>query len=305
MAEGSRHRLAGVKPRPVARGGAAMDPRPAPGPQRSFGHGRIAVKPGPDGRTRLENLHQKANAKIRVPRQHAPRLEAVLINTAGGLTGGDRLDWRLEAGRDTHLVAATQACERIYKSGGGAARQTTEITVGEGARLDWLPQETILFDRSALTRRIEVDLAETSRFVGLETLVLGRAAMGETVAETALRDRWRIRRNGTLFHADDLRLAGDPSPLAGRPALLAGCRAFATIVFCAPLDDEACRRLAGGLREALAPAVGGGVRAGVSAFGGKCVVRLSASDSHILRPPVIAALAMLRQGVPLPAVWRG
>jgi len=277
--------------------------RPAASMQRSVGHGAIAVKAGHDGRTRLAGLHQKANAKIRVPRQHAPRLEAVLINTAGGLTGGDRLDWRLEAGRDTHLVVATQACERVYRSTGGAARQTTRIAVADGARLDWLPQETILFDRSALDRTLEIDLAKTARFVGLETVVLGRQAMGETVAETELRDRWRIRRAGQLVHADDLRLKGDMAELASAPALLGGCTAFATIVACAPHDEDRWRALAVAVRAALAP-FHEGVDAGVSAFAGKGIVRLKARSSHLLRPAIIAALGALRDRIALPAVWR-
>lgn len=272
--------------------------------QRSVGDGHIAVKPGADGRTRLETLHQKANAKIRVPRQHADRLEAVLINTAGGLTGGDRLDWRCDAGPNTHLVVATQACERIYKSAGGQARQTTRISVGNNARLDWLPQETILFDRSALSRRIDVDLAETACLVGLETIVLGRAAMGETVTETTLHDRWRVHRAGQLVHADDLRVSGPLGPLADQPALLAGCEAVATILCCAPFDDEHWQGLARDLRSTLGPMTGPHVHAGVSAFAGKCLVRLMASDSYTLRPLAIAALSVLRRGMPLPAVWR-
>jgi len=278
------------------------DARPAAQMQRSVGHGAIAVKAGHDGRTRLAGLHQKANAKIRVPRQHAPRLEAVLINTAGGLTGGDRLDWRLEAGRDTHLVVATQACERIYRSTGGAARQTTRIEVADGARLDWLPQETILFDRSALDRTLEIELAETARFVGLETIVLGRQAMGETVAETELRDRWRIRRAGRLIHADDLRIEGDVAELSAA-ALLGRCTAFATIVACAPHDEDRWRAVAGAVRAALAP-FHEGVDAGVSAFAGKGIVRLRARSSHLLRPAIIAALGALRDRIALPAVWR-
>jgi urease accessory protein len=272
--------------------------------QRSVGAGRIAVKAGPDGRTRLDALHQKANAKIRIPKAHGSALEAVLINTAGGLTGGDRLNWSAAAGAGTHLVIATQACERIYKSAGGTAIQTTRLDVGAGARLDWLPQETILFDDSALDRSIDIDLAPDAVFTGLETLVLGRAAMGETVRRTLLRDRWRIGRAGALIHADDLRLGGDITAVSGSPATLATCTAAATLVHVAPCDDEQQVALAARLREKLAPMSGSAVRAGVSAFAGKCVVRLLAPDAYRLRPLAIEALAILRDGAPLPAVWR-
>lgn len=272
--------------------------------QRSVGAGRIAVKAGPDGRTRLDALHQKANAKIRIPKAYGTALEAVLINTAGGLTGGDRLDWSAAAGAGTHLAIATQACERIYKSAGGTAQQTTRLDVGAGARLDWLPQETILFDDSGLDRSIEIDMAPDAAFVGLETLVLGRAAMGETVRRTHLRDRWRIRRAGQLIHADNVRLDGDVTALADGPATLAGCTAIATLVHVAPGDDEQRAALSERLRAALAPMTAGALQVGVSAFAGKCIVRLMASDAYRLRPLAIAALSILRDGAPLPAVWR-
>ncbi len=270
--------------------------------QRSVGHGSVSLKPGADGRTRLAGLHQKANAKIRIPRQHAARLEAVLINTAGGLTGGDRLDWRIEAGPDTHGVVATQACERIYKASDGAAHQAATIIVADGARLDWLPQETILFDRGALDRSLAVDLAPTASFIGLETIVLGRHAMGETVRSSRLRDRWRIRRNGRLVHADDVRLDGDIAGLRGHPALLGDCAAVATILACLPVDDDQWAALAAELREAVARHMP--VRAGVSCFAGKGIVRLMAATSYDLRPAVIDALSVLRGGIALPAVWR-
>lgn len=275
----------------------------APRMQRSAGSGRIAVKAGPDGATRLADLYQKANAKIRVPRQHAARLEAVLINTAGGLTGGDALDWQAQAGTNTHLIVTTQACERIYKTSGGPARQTTRIAVGDNARLDWLPQETILFDRSALHRTLEVDLAPSALFTGIETLVLGRAAMGETVHHTDLRDRWRIRRNSLLTHADDVRLTGALSDLAQKSALLAGARALATIVHCAPLDGEQGSALAARLRETLDPLAANGAKAGVSALPGKCIIRLMAPDLQAMRPLSVAALNVVRHGMPLPTVF--
>jgi len=286
------------------RGSAKKRPASPPTMQRSVGAGRIAVKAGPDGRTRLDALHQKANAKIRIPKAYGSALEAVLINTAGGLTGGDRLDWSAMAGAGTHLVIATQACERIYKSAGGAALQTTRLDVGAGARLDWLPQETILFDDSALERSIEIDLAPDAMFTGLETLVLGRAAMGETVRRTLLRDRWRIRRAGALLHADNLRLEGDVAALADNPATLAGRTAVATLIHAAPGDDEQRAALAARLREKLAPMTGEAARAGVSAFAGKCIVRLMAPDAYRLRPLAIAALSILRNSARLPAVWR-
>ena len=127
-------------------------------PQRANGRGRLVTKPY-RAETRLDGLFQEGCAKIRLPQSFDGRMEAVLINTAGGLTGGDRLAWDFETGAATHLTVTTQACERVYRAVAGTAEVTTRLIVGDGARADWLPQETILFDRSSLTRRLDVDLA--------------------------------------------------------------------------------------------------------------------------------------------------
>ncbi len=160
--------------------------------------------------------------------------EAVLINTSGGVTGGDRLQWRLEAGAGAALVVTTQAAERVYRSTGGEARIETRLVAGPGATLEWLPQETILFDAGRLDRRLEVDLAADASVTLLESIVLGRAAMGEQVMSGALSDQWRIRRGGRLVHAEALRAEGDLARAAAGAATLAGGRAFATLVHLAP-----------------------------------------------------------------------
>src|ERR1044072_2369632 len=126
-------------------------------PQRARGRGHLAAR-ALHGRTRLAELYQEGAAKIRLPDTFDASMEAVIINTAGGLTGGDRMDWSVEAGADTRIDVTTQACEKIYKASAGTAEVTTNINVGAQARVDWLPQETILFDRSALFRRLDVDL---------------------------------------------------------------------------------------------------------------------------------------------------
>jgi hypothetical protein len=127
--------------------------------QRSHGTGTLAVKLSA-GRTRIDRLHQSGNAKIRVPKTYGEALEAVLINTSGGVTGGDTLSWTLEAGPMTQAVVTTQACERIYKSTGEAGLQNSVIRVANGASLFWLPQETILFDGGRFRRTLDVALTK-------------------------------------------------------------------------------------------------------------------------------------------------
>ena len=259
--------------------------------QRARGAGRIVVAADDDGRTRLSRLFQEGCAKIRLPR--ARGLEAVLINSAGGVTGGDRLDWQAEADAGAHLTLTSQACEKVYRARDGVAEVRVALSVGEAARVDWLPQETILFDGGALSRRLDAELAADARLLAVEAVVLGRTAMAETVRDGALRDRWRIRREGKLIFADDLRLDGAIDDLCARAPVLGGCRAFASLLLVA---DDAPRLLAP-LRAALGP------MGGASAFEGKLFARLAAPDGFTLRQALLPALEVLREG-DLPRVWR-
>ncbi|HCL64615.1 MAG TPA: urease accessory protein, partial [Rhizobium sp.] len=220
--------------------------------QRARGVGRLVTKPL-GGRTRIAELYQEGAAKIRLPQTFSAEMEAVLINTAGGLTGGDRLDWSFSAGPDTFLTATTQACEKVYKASAGTAEVVTRIDVASGATVHWLPQESILFDNASLTRRLEVDLDESAEFVAVEALLLGRKAMGEAMANGTFRDRWRIRRGGRLVHAEDLRMEENVADLTALAAVLAGKVAFATVFYTGPL----CEALLPKVRSAIGAAAGG------------------------------------------------
>lgn len=265
-----------------------------PALQRARGAGRIAVDVA-DGRTRLGRLYQDGCGKIRLPRDaHAKGLEAVLINSSGGLTGGDRMTWSAEVGAGARLTLCTQACEKVYRARDGVAEQRVSLALGDGASLDWLPQETILFDGGHLSRRLDAELGEGARLLAVEAVVLGRTAMDETVRSGRLHDRWRIRREGRLVFADDLRLDGSIAQIAARAPILAGRRAFASLLLVA---DDAARFLAP-VRAAL-----GGL-GGASAFEGKLFARLAAPDGFTLREALLPALEVLRDGRPLPRVWR-
>lgn len=264
-----------------------------PALQRARGCGRIAVG-AEDGRTRLARLYQEGCGKIRLPKDaRAEGLEAVLINSSGGLTGGDRMTWAAEAGAGARLTLTTQACEKVYRARDGQAEVRTALTVGEDARVDWLPQETILFDGGALSRRLEADLAPGARLLAVEAVILGRTAMAETVRVGALRDRWRVRSEGRLIFADDLRMDGPIADLAAQAPVLAGARAFASLL----LVDANAGRFLTPLRAAL------GSTGGASAFDGKLFARVTASDGFELRRALLPALEILRDGAPLPRVW--
>lgn len=265
----------------------------APVLQRARGAGRITVR-ADDGRTRLDRLFQDGCGKIRLPRGADPRaIEAVLINTSGGLTGGDHLAWRAEAMQGAALTLTTQACERVYRSSGGAADVRVKLTAQAGAVLRWLPQETILFDGGALVRSVDVDLAEDARFLAVEAVLFGRLAMGENVRRGTLRDRWRVRRGVRLIFADDLRFSGAVHEIAARGPVLAGAAACASLLYVGA-DAEAALPA---VRAAFGPA------GGASAFEGKLFARVTAESGLQLRRALIPALEALNGG-PLPRLWR-
>lgn len=244
-----------------------------------------------DGRTRLARLYQQGSARAILPA--TPGCEMVVLNTSGGLAGGDRLRIGVDLAEGTHLTATTQTAERAYRATTSPARIEARLTVGAGAHLDWLPQETILFDGARLHRDQEVALAHGASCLWAETLILGRAAMGETVRRLDLTDRRRITRDGRPLHVENLRL--DDAALAdgASPATLAGSRAFATVVLVA----EGAERLLAPARAAL------GRDGAASLVAGRLVARLIAADGWPLRQTLARLIAALRPG-PLPRVWQ-
>ncbi|KRA40307.1 urease accessory protein UreD [Devosia sp. Root635] len=265
--------------------------------QRARGVGGVTTLQR-DGATRLATLYQDGCAKIRLPHTHSRALEAVLINTAGGLTGGDHMQWSAELAPGGHMVLTTQACERIYRSIDGPATVETSLSVGAGAHLDWLPQETILFAASQLDRRISIDLAHGASLTAVEAILLGRDAMGEAALDARLRDTWRIRRNGRLVHAEATQLDGTLAERDGL-SLLTGKRAFASILHVAPSAGQSAAALA--RLRALLPAGDSSIAA--SANGERLVVRALARTGLALRRLIVPILAELTQAGSLPRLW--
>ena len=244
----------------------------------------------------LDGLRQEGCLKVRFPRtERAAWPGAVTLNTAGGVAGGDVLDSAITAGPGTQATVASQAAERFYRALPGAtAVVATRLHVAPGAALEWLPQESILFDGCALGRRLVVDMAEDAWFLGVEALVFGRTAMDEAVREARFRDLIQVRRGGRLVLHDAIRLDGPVQAVLDRRATGGGARAAATLVLAAP---DAAARL-DPVRAALA-----GWDAGASAWDGLLVARIVAEDGACLRRAVVAGLNELRGGRPLPRVW--
>lgn len=266
---------------------------PAAGRQRSEGRVRIAASAF-GAVTRLTDLAEGGALRARLPRGGAG-LEAVIVNTAGGVCCGDLFSIEARAGVGGHLTIATPAAEKVYRSDGPLAEIHVRLAVEASARLEWLPQETILFDRARLRRRYEVDLSASSTFLSFEALVLGRLAHGDAMGEGHLEDHWRVRRDGALVFADAFRLSGPVGSLLARPAIAAGNRALATLLYLAP-DAESRLDEARGLLDAARST------AGASAWNGILAVRWLSPDIETLRRDAGSFLMAFRN-TPLPRVW--
>ncbi len=267
-------------------------PTPTLTHERSHGAAHVTLRPGPVG-GRLDRLHQQGSARAFLhPGGSGP--EIVLLNTSGGLTGGDSLAYRLDLAAGCRATGTTQTAERAYRGTGDAAHVSVHHRLDTGAHLDWLPQETILFDQSHLARDTRIDLSGGASCLMLESIVLGRAAMGETVDRVTLRDNRRVTRAGRPVLVEPLHLTTDA--LSAGPAILDGARAFATLALVAQGAEDAVSRV----RDVLAEP---GVTGGASGFDGKLVIRLMAGDGWPLRRQIIRLVQVLRPG-PLPRVWQ-
>ena len=279
--------------------GASPATADAPARQRSAGRVRLRAGPvGAGGSTRLLDLAEAGPSRLRFPKG-AGALEAVLVNTAGGVACGDTfaIDLILEPAAD--LVLTTTAAEKIYRSDGPVSRIENHLTLGEGARLAWLPQETILFDSARVRRRFEADLAPGAALIAVEIVAFGRAARGERIGAGLLADAWRVRRSGRLAYADSFVLEGPISDLLARPAIGGGARACATLL---DVSDGAEARLEE-VRAHLAALDRPGIEAAASAWNGHLVIRALADGVGPLRALVSRFLAGYR-GLPMPRVWQ-
>ncbi len=260
--------------------------------QRARGRAELVFE-GSTGTSRLSHLHQSGCLKVMIPRNHADVPDAVLINTAGGLTGGDALLTKVDLRCGAKLRLTTQTAERIYKSTGDTAKVALEFTVGNNCELDWLAQETILFDQGRVQRKIHVEMAPEASLLMVEPIVLGRLLMGEKVQSGSLQDTWRIYRGGHLVFADDTRL--DDFTALKRPATFGGAVATASLLWVDP-NAEAIKSL---LFQMSPPE---NVELGYSAWNGFAIVRCLATDPFEFKKTLSKVIETIR-GRGLPRVW--
>lgn len=247
-----------------------------------------------DGVTRRGELHESGSLRVRFPSPESQGLSAVFVNTAGGVAAGDRFDVSITARENSRLTVTTAAAEKVYRSNEADAQLNIALRVDDGAHLAWLPQETILFDRARVSRRIGIDLADKASLLMCEIVVFGRAAMGERMMSGAFSDRWRLRRGGRLVFAENIRLDGEIGTKLARPSVANGGVAIGTALI-APGDEALVERV----REASAD-FGGEV--GVSAWNGFAMVRFCAQDAARLRADMMTVLGRVSP-VALPRLW--
>ncbi|HEY8567132.1 MAG TPA: urease accessory protein UreD [Beijerinckiaceae bacterium] len=261
---------------------------------RAQGGVRLAI--GQTGRgSRALNVAESGGYRVRFPRTQGP-CEGVLINTGGGLAGGDGMRIEVVLAPGTEVVLTTQAAEKIYRSDGPDTRVAIDLTLEKGSRLDWLPQEQILFDGARLHRRLDVAMAGHASLLLVESTVFGRHASGEVLQRGSFRDRWRLRRDGRLVFAEEVRLDGDLRAVLDRPALGGGAAVVATLLLVAPGAEARLETL----RTVLAE---GSCEAGASAYDGMLVARLLGTDARALRSD-LARLIRHLTGRALPRSWQ-
>jgi urease accessory protein len=259
---------------------------------RAQGHLRAAVKATPRG-TGLATLFQRGSMKAVFPR--SARKTLVQVNTAGGVTGGDRFQTAIDVQSGSHLTVTTQAAERAYRARPGeTGRVSTELTVANGASLHWLPQETIVFDEANFARSLTCDLAEGAEALIVEPMIFGRAAMGETDLTGSLSDRICIRQNGEPLHLDAWTLTGNLTAQLDRPAIAGGARAMASLTYVGPRAEAHLDTL-----RALLPESGGASLKSP----GLVTARLLTRDGYQLRQHLLPILDALT-GHTLPTCWR-
>jgi urease accessory protein len=247
-----------------------------------------------EGVTRRRQLHESGSLRVRFPSPEAEGLSAVFVNTAGGVAGGDRFDIDIAAGEGARLTLTTAAAEKIYRAESNPAQLNISLKAAAGAHLGWLPQETILFDRARVSRRIDIDLAESASLLLCEIVVFGRAAMGERMQSGEFVDRWRIRRGGRLVFAETIRLDGDIGSKLASPAIAKGGVAIGTALI-VPGDEALVERI-----RTLSESFGGEV--GISAWNGFAMARFCAQDAARLRADMMAVLGRA-SGSALPRLW--
>lgn len=250
--------------------------------QRSVGELKLRMERGGP-----KIIREFGSSKCRIPKGCT---EAILINTSGGLAGGDSIAIDATVGENATLALTSQTAERVYGSLGPSTKVKVALRAEVGATLFWLPQECILFEKSVLQRSLEVELHTGATFLAVEPLVFGRLEMGEDIQTLELSDSWSIKLGGALLHAERFKLSPN---LPNSIATLGNNCAMATVLFVSPKAEARLEAI----RDVLSK------NDGASAWNGKLVARLVAKDGFHLRKTLIKVLTACVGQSSLPKTW--
>ena len=267
-----------------------MDGLTSPKLQRA--HGQIALT---FCGNKLEELYQSGCAKLMLPKTYGEMTEAVMLNTSGGITGGDRLNVKIQV-ENGAVVATSQTAERLYRSITEPAKIEITLRAYNAATLHWLPQETIIFDGAELDRTVCLDMSADSKCLLAETIVMGREAMGEDIRGCHFTDNWWLYREGQLFHAESLRLTDRVAEIMAVPAGGNGARLLSTILY-AGFDAEQKAGLLNSVVETCSS------KCAMSCWNDRLVIRLMSPHPRFARADIKELLCAL-SGQPLPRVWQ-
>ena len=254
--------------------------------QRAKGLCRIVVGGSERGNEILE-LFQRSPLRVAFPRMGLDDVnEAVLINTGGGIAGGDHLECEVTAVTNASIAVTTQTAERVYRALDKPAHISTKLRVNDASTLAWLPQETIIFNSAQLRRVTEVEISPGAQLLALEWLVFGRVAHGEQLIGGQLSDRWLVKKDGRLIWADAFHTGEQVFRHLKRRALLGNCKGIATMIYFGPELDkrlEFLRDIAGSI----------GCICAATSVAGLMIVRLAAETSSNLKLGLRALLHQL------------
>jgi urease accessory protein len=256
--------------------------------QRSDGALTLALACDAGGETKIEDLYQRDPCRALFPMaEPGDVFQAVMLTTSGGLAGGDRIAATIVAGENTRALVTTQAAEKVYRARADNTLFSVDISAGAGAWLEWLPQETILFDGARFRRETRISLAADAQLLAAEIVVFGRAARGERLTAGHYLDRWRVARDGRLVWRDGVGWDGDPAAALAHPAGFGGAGAMATVLLASPRSSQ--------LRAMSSQTVARSrSRAGVTIVNGLLVARFLADTAQILRSDLAQLWCTLR-----------
>lgn len=231
-----------------------------------------------------------------------------LLHPPGGLVSGDHLQISLQNGKGARALVTTPSAGRVYRANerGTAQTQTTRLTVEQDGSLEWLPQETIIFDKASAVLETEIHLDPTARLVAWEMVCLGRPHSNELFKTGSLRQRFSVWSNGIPLYLDYFALNGNDLT---KDAVwgLQGLNCVGTMVVgCGDMAISEINQLVERLRESQ-PA-GGDLHFGVTRLRSLIVIRLLGNDSETAKALLNELWATLRPALlgreaSIPRIW--